>query len=123
MFCNIDDADIIFMLKYFVQHSADNVLKMMCEALIYRKLFHVEFNTQEYIQQKIEQLKEIYSDDEFQYLVSTGSTSNNMYSTAKDNIYIKFKDNKLVDIASITEQWNIDALANPMVKHYIIYPK
>jgi hypothetical protein len=123
LFCNIDDADIIFMLKYFVQHSADNVLKMMCEALIYRKLFHVEFNTQEYIQQKIEQLKEIYSDDEFQYLVSTGSTSNNMYSTAKDNIYIKFKDNKLVDIASITEQWNIDALANPMVKHYIIYPK
>jgi HD superfamily phosphohydrolase len=121
-FCELDDTDIVFALKYFAK-SEDKILSKLSSALIYRKLFHIEFNTLQEIESKLIELKNRYSNEEMQYLVTVGSTSNNMYNTAKNNIYIKFKDNKLVDIASITEQWNIDTLSNPVVKHYIIYPK
>lgn len=57
------------------------------------------------------------------YLVFRGSTSNNMYNTEKDNIFIQMKSGKTIDVASISEQWNLDKISNPVVKYYIIYPK
>ena len=58
-----------------------------------------------------------------QFLVLKGTAQNNAYNLEKDTILIKFKDDTIKEITDITEQWNIRSLSNPVVKHYIAYPK
>lgn len=68
-------------------------------------------------------MEQIYSKGELNYLVYKGSISNNMYSVEKDNIFILMKDKSIVDIANVSEQWNLHKFSTPIVKHFIVYPK
>jgi len=79
------------------------------------------YNTEQTI--KYDTLKNKYSEEEMRFLVLKGAAQNNAYNPSKDNIYIKFKDGSIKEITDITEQWNIRSLSNPVVKHYIAYPK
>lgn len=121
-FCQLDDTDIIFSLKHLSKKN-DPILQKLIDALLYRQLFHIEFADVQRINIIYERLKLKYSAEEMDYLVFRGSTSNNMYNTEKDNIFIQMKSGKIIDVANISEQWNLDKISNPVVKYYIIYPK
>jgi HD superfamily phosphohydrolase len=121
-FAALDDYDIIQALKGWMQ-SDDKILSTLSTSIINRKLFSIEFLALEKADKKYNSLKQHYSDEEMKYLVLKGAAQNNAYNPAKDNIYIKFKDGSIKEITDITEQWNIRSLSNPVVKHYIAYPK
>jgi HD superfamily phosphohydrolase len=121
-FAALDDYDIIQALKGWMQ-SDDKILSTLSTSIINRKLFSIEFLALEKADEKYNSLKQHYSDEEMKYLVLKGAAQNNAYNPAKDNIYIKFKDGSIKEITDITEQWNIRSLSNPVVKHYIAYPK
>lgn len=121
-FVLLDDTDVMQALKYWMI-SDDAILKTLSTAIINRKLFKIEFLEEDKVNEKYNALKEKYSEDEMQFLVLKGTAENNAYNPKKDNIYIKFKDNSIKEITDITEQWNIRSLSNPVVKHYIAYPK
>ena len=72
---------------------------------------------------KFNALKNKYNEEEMRFLVLKGTAKNNAYNPDKDNIFIKFKDGSIKEITEISEQWNIRSLSNPVVKHYIAYPK
>ncbi len=121
-FAALDDYDIIQELKGWMQ-SDDKILSTLSTSIINRKLFSIEFLALEKADKKYNSLKQHYSEEELKYLVLKGAAQNNAYNPAKDNIYIKFKDGSIKEITDITEQWNIRSLSNPVVKHYIAYPK
>jgi HD superfamily phosphohydrolase len=121
-FAALDDYDIIQALKGWMQ-SDDKILSTLSTSIINRKLFSIEFLALEKADKKYNSLKQHYSEEELKYLVLKGAAQNNAYNPAKDNIYIKFKDGSIKEITDITEQWNIRSLSNPVVKHYIAYPK
>ena len=121
-FAALDDYDIFQALKVWM-HSDDEILKTLSTAVINRKLFKIEFVTAAKAAEKYNALKNKYTDEEMRFLVLKGTAQNNAYNPAKDNIYIKFKDGSIKEITDITEQWNIRSLSNPVVKHYIAYPK
>ena len=121
-FAALDDYDIIQALKGWMQ-SDDKILSTLSTSIINRKLFSIEFLALEKADEKYNSLKQHYSEEELKYLVLKGAAQNNAYNPAKDNIYIKFKDGSIKEITDITEQWNIRSLSNPVVKHYIAYPK
>ena len=121
-FVLLDDTDVIQALKFWMQ-SDDDILKTLSTAIINRKLFKIEFLEEAKVNEKYLSLKNKYSEDEMQFLVLKGTAQNNAYNLEKDTILIKFKDDTIKEITDITEQWNIRSLSNPVVKHYIAYPK
>ena len=121
-FVLLDDTDVIQALKFWMQ-SDDDILRTLSTAIINRKLFKIEFLEEAKVNEKYLSLKNKYSDDEMQFLVLKGTAQNNAYNLEKDTILIKFKDDTIKEITDITEQWNIRSLSNPVVKHYIAYPK
>lgn len=121
-FVSLDDYDIFHALKMWM-NSDDAILKTLATSIVNRTLFKIEFLDENKIAEKYEQLKMIYTQEELDFLVVKGAAKNNAYNPKKDNIYIKFKDGSIKEITAITEQWNIRSLSNPVVKHYIAYPK
>lgn len=121
-FASLDDYDIFQALKVWM-NSEDKILKRLSTAIINRKLFKIEYVEEEQALEKYNTLKNKYTEEEMRFLVLKGTAQNNAYNPAKDNIYIRFKDGSIKEITDITEQWNIRSLSNPVVKHYIAYPK
>jgi HD superfamily phosphohydrolase len=121
-FAALDDYDIMQALKSWM-NSDDKILSTLSSSIINRKLFSIEFLELEKADENYNSLKQHYTEEEMKYLVLKGAAQNNAYNPAKDNIYIKFKDGSIKEITDITEQWNIRSLSNPVVKHYIAYPK
>lgn len=121
-FAALDDYDIFQALKVWM-NSEDVILKTLSTSIINRKLFKIEFVEEDKAAEKYNTLKNKYSEEEMRFLVLKGAAQNNAYNPSKDNIYIKFKDGSIKEITDITEQWNIRSLSNPVVKHYIAYPK
>lgn len=121
-FAALDDYDIFQALKVWM-NSEDVILKTLSTSIINRKLFKIEFVEEDKAAEKYDTLKNKYSEEEMRFLVLKGAAQNNAYNPSKDNIYIKFKDGSIKEITDITEQWNIRSLSNPVVKHYIAYPK
>ncbi len=121
-FALLDDYDIIQALKQWSTHE-DAILRQLSSSIIHRTLFKIEYVDEQQAAQKYEQLSKQYTEEEMRYFVLIGTAQNNAYNANKDNIFIKFKDGSIKEITEISEQWNIRSLSNPVVKHYIAYPK
>ncbi|HQV79067.1 MAG TPA: HD domain-containing protein [Chitinophagales bacterium] len=121
-FVTLDDYDIFQALKYWMEHE-DKILSTLSTAIINRKLFKIEYADEILVNTKFNALKNKYNEEEMRFLVLKGTAKNNAYNPDKDNIFIKFKDGSIKEITEISEQWNIRSLSNPVVKHYIAYPK
>ncbi len=121
-FVTLDDYDIFQALKYWMEHE-DKILSTLSTAIINRKLFKIEYADEILVNTKFNALKNKYNEEEMRFFVLKGTAKNNAYNPDKDNIFIKFKDGSIKEITEISEQWNIRSLSNPVVKHYIAYPK
>lgn len=121
-FAMLDDVDIQQALKAWM-NSEDVILRHLSSSIINRQLFKIEFLDENAAAIKLAQLQQYFSPDELRYLLMSGTARNNAYNPDKDNIYIKMKDGSIKEITAITEQWNIRSLSNPVVKHYLAYPK
>lgn len=127
-YLRMDDNDIMASVKQWVYHD-DVVLRRLCKGLVERKLYRVELYNEPFSELRVEELKakarEYFKveDDELDYLVFQGSTSNSAYNMDKGNINILFKDGTLKDVAKASDQLNIQYLSKPVVKYYLCYPK
>lgn len=127
-YLRMDDNDIMASVKQWVYHD-DAVLRRLCKGLVERKLYRVELYNEPFSELRVEELKAKarehfkVEDDELDYLVFHGSTSNSAYNMDKGNINILFKDGTLKDVAKASDQLNIQYLSKPVVKYYLCYPK
>lgn len=127
-YARLDDADILASIKSWTFHP-DKVLKKMSKMLLNRKLLRVEISKEEPGPQRIHSLRQKIIDkyslteNEAAYFVFTETQTNNAYDTSQDKINLLYKDGTLIDIARAADQLNISALAQPVVKHFLFYPK
>ena len=127
-FSKLDDYDIVSAMKEWMT-SEDFVLQNLCKMIIDRDLLKIKIKKKAFKKEKtkkrIDQFKLKYdiSDEEAAYFVFTGTIANQAYHQNKQNINILYKSNKIVDIVSATDEFNLKALSKPVTKYFICYPK
>lgn len=127
-YSQLDDVDIFAAFKYW-QYADDKILRILCEAILERKLFKIEIGNKAFSYQKIKDLNERamkkfrINEGDATYLVFSDSTSNYAYNPSENRINIISGKNEVVDIAQASDQLNISVLSVPVTKYYVFYPK
>lgn len=124
-FCKVDDTDIVYTLKIQVNNH-DKVLQYLSASILNRALFKVYLQNEpideEIIQNMRSQLLENhgFSPSDLDYIVLTGSESNQTYNKDKEKILILMKSG---DIYPLEEISDYGISGKSIVKHYICAPK
>ena len=127
MFSKLDDYDVLSAIKEWSNHS-DKVLSTLSKMIINRKLLRIEiqkdpFSVSEVNEKVLNAIKKLdLSEKEVAYFVFSKKIKNHAYQQDKP-INILNKKGILKDIAIASDQLNLQALTNPVVKHFICYPK
>jgi HD superfamily phosphohydrolase len=128
VFSKLDDYDIISALKEWQNHD-DFALSNLCEMIINRELLKIKIKNkkikEENLKKHIENLKNTYniSSAEAEYFVFKGEISNQAYQRDSQQISILYKSGKVVEVAKASDYLNLKALAKPVTKYYICFPK
>ena len=123
-FARLDDFDIIASLKMW-STSSDYVLSFLSRSILSRKLFKTELQNGPFSNKSIEDIKlrvatHLPLDTDINYLVFTGTESNQTYNNIKDEIKILSKNQT---VSSITEIMDYELHSKIVTKHYLCYPK
>ncbi|KGL61044.1 MULTISPECIES: HD domain-containing protein [unclassified Polaribacter] len=127
MFSKLDDYDILSAIKEWTNHE-DEVLSLLSQMIVDRKLLRIEIQKDAFdvdqINKKISKYskKLNLSEEETNSFVFSQEIKNQAYNSEKP-IFILNKKGKLKDIAKASDQFNIQALTKPVIKHFICYPK
>jgi HD superfamily phosphohydrolase len=127
MFSKLDDYDILSAIKEWTNHE-DKVLSLLSHMIVDRKLLRIEIQKDAFdvdqINKKISKYskKLNLSEEETNSFVFSQEIKNQAYNSEKP-IFILNKKGKLKDIAKASDQFNIQALTKPVIKHFICYPK
>lgn len=127
-FAQLDDYDIISAMKLWVDHE-DFVLAELSKRLLSRNLLKVKMKKKpfrsEKVALKIRQVAEAFQISEYEasYFVFTDSISNQAYNMEQERIYMLMKNEKIVDVAKASDQLNLEALSQRVVKYYLCTPK
>ena len=127
MFSKLDDYDVLSAIKEWSNHE-DKVLSLLSKMIIDRKLLRIEIQKNEFdevvLNKKIKIVSQelALSENEAKFFVFTKRIINQAYQQEKP-IYILNKKGNLKDIAKASDQLNLQALTNPVIKHFICYPK
>lgn len=125
-FCQLDDFDIVFSVKEWVNHK-DKVISDLSKGLINRNLLKINFFPSpvhdRYFQEKTEDVKNHLGLDanEARYLVFRGEVESRTYDPAKDHINILFKSGQVKDISEVDNPLINQTLFGTIKKFYICY--
>ncbi|MBD0831946.1 HD domain-containing protein [Aestuariibaculum sediminum] len=128
IFALLDDYDIISAMKEW-QYEKDFVLGHLCSMIINRHLLTIKIKKKriksELLESKLQEmmLKYNISRAEASYFVFSGDISNQAYQLERKEIKILNKSGKIQDFIKASDHLNIKALAKPVTKYYICYPK
>ncbi|MDG1572976.1 HD domain-containing protein [Robiginitalea sp. M366] len=127
-FARLDDVDILYALKRWMD-TKDPVLSRLCRMLLHRQLPSIKLRQKPVSPEKLAKKKarvcEAWglSEAEAAYFVFGGQVENRAYNRKRQNINILLSNGKITDVASRTDRLNLEVLSEPVVKHYICYPK
>ena len=127
-FCQLDDFDVMTAIKAW-RDDEDHVLAELCRRLTDRHLFRIEMREGEFDPNYIEDLRNKiaayygWTKEEADFALLQGVSSNHAYHPKKPAINILYKDGTMKDISEASDQLNISVLSQPVVKHFICYPK
>ncbi len=126
-FSKLDDYDVLSAIKEWSNHE-DKVLSLLSKMIVDRKLLRIEIQQKEFEKSEIDKKIKIIakklqvSENEAKLFVFSKSITNQAYQKEKP-IFILNKKGNLKDIAQASDQLNLQALTNPVIKHFICYPK
>jgi HD superfamily phosphohydrolase len=127
-FAELDDIDILGAIKVWQKHN-DDILSILCTKMINRNLNRVEITTKLPDGEKYKLCKEkatqLYNLKIVQvsYFTKTGILSNAAYSKDEGKINLLYRDGKVLDIASASDQYNVSLLSAVVKKNFLYYPK
>ncbi len=127
-FCQLDDYDVMNAVKMWC-YDRDKVLSELSRRLVNRNLFRIEMQHRPFDDNYIEDIRKriarqyALSSEEADYLLLQGISSNHAYHPKKPAIKIVYKDGTVKDISEATDQLSISVLSQPVVKHFLCYPK
>ncbi len=127
-FCQLDDYDVMTAVKVW-RDDEDRVLSELCRRLTDRHLFKIEMQDSEFDPNYFEDIRNKIAKyygwtlEEADFALLQGVSSNHAYHPKKPAINILYKDGTMKDISEASDQLNISVLSQPVVKHFICYPK
>jgi len=127
-FSLLEDNDIMVSAKVWAEHP-DRTLSVLSHNLISRKLYRIEVQREQFLQDRIEAISQKVADElhiseeETNYFVFTGEIANNAYNTSDDRIKILLKTGDIVDITEASDMLDQNVLAKTVVKYFLCYPK
>ncbi|MBL4643300.1 MAG: HD domain-containing protein [Flavobacteriaceae bacterium] len=127
VFSKLDDYDVLSAIKEWTSHS-DVILSELAKMIINRNLFKIQLQDRPILASDIkEQEAKLLSKlpikpNQVSYFVFVGKVQNQAYNS-KNPIKIQLGENEMVDIASASDQLNLQALTKPVEKYYLCYPK
>ena len=127
-FSLLDDSDIISAIKAWM-FEPDKILSKLSKMIINRDLLKIEMYSEKVEKIQVEQLrqklilKENITYEDAKYLVFSGKIKNQAYSKEGEAIYISNKNKQINDVITVSDQLNLKALAKPVTKYYLCFPK
>jgi HD superfamily phosphohydrolase len=127
-FLRLDDHDIMGAVKVWCDHP-DTVLARLSTDLVHRRNLRIKLQNIPWDDTRIKQLRCAVAtmlgipETDAAHFVLTGSIVNNAYDPAKDRIELLHKDGTLRDIAEASDNLGIQALARPVEKFYLAWPR
>jgi HD superfamily phosphohydrolase len=127
-FLRLDDHDIMGAVKVWCDHP-DTVLARLATDLVTRRNLRIRLQNIPWDDTRIGELRRTVAaqlgitEAEAAHFVLTGSIVNNAYDPAKDRIELRYKDGTLRDIAEASDNLGIQALARPVTKYYLAWPR
>jgi HD superfamily phosphohydrolase len=125
-FCQLDDYDLMAAVKAW-SHHPDKVLSTLCRMLINRKLLKVKLQAEPMdpagvaiIRQQLLQ-QTGFSEEELDYFVFSGETSNTTYDPKEERIRILFKNGTVRDISEVDNALIQHNLSRPIKKYYFCF--
>ncbi|MBT8195545.1 MAG: HD domain-containing protein [Bacteroidia bacterium] len=124
----LDDYDVFTSIKVWQNHP-DTVLSELCKALTHRELFKVRIQNDPFNPEQINafknEVKNLYglNDDDANYFVLHDELENSAYNSDDEKIHILYKNGRLLDIATASDQLNIATLAKPVKKYFLCVVK
>ena len=127
-FSLLDDDEIMTAIKNW-RENTDNVLAILSDKLINRKLFKIHVQDapfdETYIYKMRRAVASYYNlnNTEASNFVFTDCITNNAYSIKDDKINILYKNREIIDIAYASDMSNVSALAKTVKKYFLCYPE
>ena len=128
LFSLLDDNDIMSTIKIWSFHE-DKILSFLSKRLLNRNLLAIELQEDAFDLNKVDLLKKYaiqnydIDEDEADYIVFTGSISNNAYSVEDEKINILNKNGTVRDISEASDLFNLSVLGKTVKKNLLCYPK
>lgn len=128
LYSELDDYDVFTAVKVWCNHE-DFILSTLCKQLVNRDLPKIEISSTPFDEQHLTELrlkvaaKYQITLTEAAYLVYSESVMNKAYSPEGFNIKVLFRTGIVSDITEASDQYNISALAKPVTKYFLCYPK
>jgi hypothetical protein len=127
-FLKLDDHDVMGAVKVWSEHP-DPVLSKLAGDLVHRRNLRIKLQNDEWPPSKVDDLRQLVATQlgisvtDAAHFVLTGSIVNNAYDPGKDRIELRYKDGTLRDIAEASDNLGIQALARPVTKWYLAWPR
>ncbi len=127
-FLKLDDHDIMGAVKVWAEHP-DKVLSTVCKDLVERRTYRIRLLDKPWEPERIERIKEAVAKklsvplEVCDHFVLTDRIVNNAYDPSQNRIELLYKDGSLRDIAEASDTLGIQALARPVEKWYLAYPR
>jgi len=127
VFSKLDDYDVLSAIKEWTSHS-DTILSELAKMIINRNLLKIQLQDHPISMGDIKEQQEKLLDklniepNQVSYFVFEGKVINQAYNS-KNPIKIQVREHEMIDIASASDQLNLQALTKPVEKYYLCYPK
>ena len=127
-FSALDDYDIFAAIKEWC-HNSDDVLRILSNNLINRKLLKVELQNSAFDEKYINQLK-VKTREKLQlkhgeenYFIINEHISNHAYNIDTRGIKLLSKKGEAIDFLKATDQLDMGHLTKIMTKHFVCFPQ
>ena len=128
IFAQLDEYDIMAAVKAW-QYTDDFVLSKLCKDLLNRRLLKIKLKDQPFSTENIANKKNLFKNkyglqqQEANYFIFEGKISSKAYDDDYQKINLLTQKGKVVDISTVSEQFQCKFLSDEVTKHYLCYPK
>ena len=127
-FLELDDFDVMSGIKDWANHN-DLILSDLSSRIINRNLLKIRLQETPFEEEMAEKMAEGirnqygFTHGEEHYMLIVDKVKNHAYNNKKGHINLLYKDGHTSDISTAADQMTINALSEPVERHFICFPR
>jgi HD superfamily phosphohydrolase len=127
-FLELDDFDVMSGIKDWAKHN-DLILSDLSSRIINRNLLKIRLQETPFEEEMAEKMAEGirnqygFTHGEERYMLIVDKVKNHAYNNKKGHINLLYKDGHTSDISTAADQMTINALSEPVERHFICFPR